>query len=701
MTVRRKRPSAVPCRKCGHEIVVPEESTVRNISHAEIFGTLSASAHAPVSREADIEPEPQEVLESSEDLAQVEVDPELVHTQDVIEDLHVPVDQSTEISEALEPPKPLQDLEILEVQGRPDLRQTEETPQLPEPHQHIEVSWDPPPDEVDPELTDDWDFSEGLAQEVADPAPPQGVLDRLSVPQDVETSASPGLKKDLEVLEGPTSREPLSFKDLATDFEKAKPPASQPLRGPESGLFRLAVVLVVLAALATTFWALSRETETRVEYIEPTPEPPEAIRQAVLTEGRAEAISKSIARLRAKSEDELYEEAETQIRANNFGAAWDLIGELLLRSPENVEYQILEIEAKLGARQFHDARMLTLRAMSRHEDSRLQKFFDQSIDSDPSLRPNIIDIATLDADTILPLGGGRSISLKLRKDGENTHVFKPAQKEWGDGWRSEVAAWRFCQIVVCEFLVPQSQTARISRKDFERLYPAQTDHQREYQARFVDLNWVNIDGPNGPEEWLYGVLKVWVPTIVDFPVEVPELWQPWLSAEADPTRLQNTLADEITPIKHLRDGEVARAILRQHNGAPVSSIARQLSNIFVFDFLTNNWDRWSEREEYFGVNNHFADGRMISLDNGAAFHTLSSSRVDQRFDSVERFSRSMVFSVRRLDPSWVDPILFEDIGLEGTEEQRLKVFWTRKTELLKRIDTLRSLHGDAKVLYFP
>lgn len=682
MTVRRKRPSAVPCRKCGHEIVVPEESTVRNISHAEIFGTLSASAHAPIAREADIEPE-------------------LVHTQDVIEDLRVPVDQSTEISEALEPPKPLQDLEILEVQGRPDLRQTEETPQLPEPHQHIEVSWDPPPDEVDPELTDDRDFSEDLAQEDADPnpAPPQDVLDRLSVPQDVETSASHGLKK--EVREGPTSKEPVSFKDLATDFEKAKPPTAQPLRGPESGLFRLAVVLVVLAALATTFWALSRETETRVEYIEPTPEPPEAIRQAVLTEGRAEAISKSIARLRAKSEDELYEEAETQIRANNFGAAWDLIGELLLRSPENVEYQILEIEAKIGTREFHEARILALRAMSRHEDLRLQRLFEQGLNSDPELRPGVANIAELDIDTILPLGGGRSISLKLRKNGENTHVFKPAQKEWGDGWRSEVAAWRFCQIVVCEFVVPHSQAARISRKDFEILYPSQTNHQREYQARFVDLNWVEEAGPNGPEEWLYGVLKVWVPTIVDFPVEVPALWQPWLSAEADPTRLHNTLAEEIAPIKHLRDGEVARAILRQHNGAPVSSIARQLSNIFVFDFLTNNWDRWSEREEYFGVNNHFADGRMISLDNGAAFHTLSSSRVDQRFDPVQRFSRSMVFSVRRLDPSWVDPILFEDIGLEGSEEQRLRVFWARRTELLKRIDTLRSLHGDAKVLYFP
>lgn len=688
MTVRRKRPSAVPCRKCGHEIAVPEESTVRSISHAEIFGTPTANAQVAREIVEEVEPEPLDVMESTEDLAEVEVEQKPVSVE-IVEpsDLQI-LPQNAETLEVQKPPEPPQNLDILEVPARGQIAENPQIPEIPEPQQNIEVpeiQRDPSPEEAEPELQAVLDPSEDLAEVQVEPilARPPDVVEEIPIPQHLdifESGELPEPQRTSENLEGPEPK---------------------PQGRLTSGLFRLAGVFAIVAALATAFWALNREPETRVEYIEPTPEPPEAIRQAVLTESRAEAISKSIAKLRAKSEEELYEEAKAQIKANNFGAAWELIGELLLRAPENLDYVVLEVEAKLGARQFHDARMLTLRAMSRHEDPRLQKLFDQSIDSDPSLRPNVIDIATLDADSILPLGGGRSISLKLRKDGENTHVFKPAQQEWGDGWRSEVAAWRFCQIVVCEFLVPQSQTARISRKDFERLYPAQTDHQREYQARFVDLNWVEETGPNGPEEWLYGVLKVWVPTIVDFPVEVPDLWQPWLSAEADPTRLHNTLAEEIAPIKHLRDGEVVRAILRQHNGAPVSSIARQLSNIFVFDYLTNNWDRWSEREEYFGVNNHFADGRMISLDNGAAFHTLSSSRVDQRFDPVQRFSRSMVFSVRRLDPSWADPILFEDIGLEGTEEQRLKVFWARRTELLKRIDTLRSLHGDDQVLYFP
>src|SRR5690606_16756796 len=69
LTVRRKRPSAVPCRKCGHEIAVPEESTVRSISHAEIFGTPTANAQ--VAREA--ESESPKVVEESEDFPEVEV----------------------------------------------------------------------------------------------------------------------------------------------------------------------------------------------------------------------------------------------------------------------------------------------------------------------------------------------------------------------------------------------------------------------------------------------------------------------------------------------------------------------------------------------------------------------------------------------------------------------------------------------------
>jgi len=466
--------------------------------------------------------------------------------------------------------------------------------------------------------------------------------------------------------------------------------------------FRLVATLTFLVVIGGIYLVLQQQPETILQIVEREAPPTEAIHLAVVTSNTARGITEAASKLRSLSEEELAAAARGHIERKNFGAAWELIGELRARSPEEPTYARLELSALLGAQEYHDARMAALRSLTHFQDKEFKALFQQAVRLDPKLRPEVVDIpGTLDMDAIRPLGGGRSVSLKFMKNGENVYAFKPAQTEWGDGWRAEVASWRYCEITACEFVVPYSQAARIRRSDFDRLYAMQTERQKTYAERFGELTWIVEDGPDGPEEVLYGVLKVWVPRMVEFPVEFVDIWAPWLHVDGDPAILQAPLRENVQGLQSFRNGEVLRNILREHDGSPTSRIARQLSNIFVFDFLTNNWDRYSEREEYFGVNNHFADGRFISLDNGAAFHTQSSIRVDTRFDPVQRFSRSMVTSVRNLDPSWADAILFPDIGLEGTEKRRLNVFWERRKELLNRIDKLRDEHGDSKILYFP
>jgi hypothetical protein len=127
-------------------------------------------------------------------------------------------------------------------------------------------------------------------------------------------------------------------------------------------------------------------------------------------------------------------------------------------------------------------------------------------------------------------------------------------------------------------------------------------------------------------------------------------------------------------------------------------VARQLSSILVFDYLTQNWDRFSTSSKYYGVNNQFADGRFISLDNGAAFYDEPMPDVGPRFEKTSRFSRSMIVAVRALEPEAVDAVLFPNA--DRIDKRRLELFWKQRDKLLARVDKLVEKYGEERVYEF-
>jgi hypothetical protein len=139
-------------------------------------------------------------------------------------------------------------------------------------------------------------------------------------------------------------------------------------------------------------------------------------------------------------------------------------------------------------------------------------------------------------------------------------------------------------------------------------------------------------------------------------------------------------------------------ISKEREGATTREVASGLSSLTLFDFLTNNWDRYSQVEAYYGVNNHFKDGRFLSLDNGAAFHLQPMLVVKQRFNLISRFSKRFVVGVRMMQPEQFDPIFFPSNSQEA--RTRLDVFWDQREKALARIDELARERGEDAVLCF-
>ena len=360
----------------------------------------------------------------------------------------------------------------------------------------------------------------------------------------------------------------------------------------------------------------------------------------------------------------------------------------------------------LRTRQWAAARRIALHALAQDQGGpkaqELVALWRSTIAQDPDLHPTVRTIKPdVGVDRIRALGGGKSLSFKVEHQGQPVAALKPAQVEWTLGWQAEVAAWALCQALPCPFEVPRSQPVRISREDFEALYGRfRSPKQTEYMARFGELVWRREQGDDGLErDYLYGVLKDWVPDFVDWPIEYTDLWAGWLDVTAPVWWTKRDPRDALGALKWRQEGRYYDPILKRSQGLRTRDIARGISGLLLFDYLTNNWDRFSNVEAYYGVNNQLVAGGFLSLDNGAAFHVQQMQSVARRFEQTSRFSKSFVTALRLADKPTLSPILFPHPDREDAA-LRLEHFWRRRTEALARIDRLIKAHGEEQVLFF-
>jgi hypothetical protein len=147
-----------------------------------------------------------------------------------------------------------------------------------------------------------------------------------------------------------------------------------------------------------------------------------------------------------------------------------------------------------------------------------------------------------------------------------------------------------------------------------------------------------------------------------------------------------------------------RALRQSEARDSLPPMAAALSDLFAFDYLIGNWDRWSG-----GNVKGDASGQILYVrDHDAAFATrlgdLQQRRLLDRAIATERFSRRFVERLRTLTPGVFDRELAQDPGFalrRRLGERSLEALFDRRATLLSHVQALIDEYGEDRVLVFP
>ncbi len=263
--------------------------------------------------------------------------------------------------------------------------------------------------------------------------------------------------------------------------------------------------------------------------------------------------------------------------------------------------------------------------------------------------------------------GHSSIVFRMRLRSEHTAAFKPRSRQHRRGYRAEVAAYRLSRVLGMDN-VPPAAVRNVRMAEIEdRFHPRYYDVETWNEVREWCL-------PNGGE--VPGASIYWIPEMedpdLDRPAEIRR-WRPWLQHDVTIPQAKRELA-------------------------------RDLSNMLVFDYLIGNWDRFS------GGNIHTTpdESRLFVRDHNAAFATRLPpdvhSRLRERLTYAERFSRGMVERVQLLDHAAIELELARDPSHANTpllEDEQIAGVLERRETFLSLVGALIERHGEEAVLYFP
>jgi hypothetical protein len=301
---------------------------------------------------------------------------------------------------------------------------------------------------------------------------------------------------------------------------------------------------------------------------------------------------------------------------------------------------------------------------------------------------------------------GTSILFKAKRGDTTVGVLKPMQRLWLSNYRGEIAAYRLCPLIHCGFTMPHNQEARIHKATFNRIHAEDKDWMENRKGKGIVLVWFKDDG----KEYLYGTYKSWEPGFALFPIEDSALWEDTLKVDGTPLEtLQDMPFTTFMKPFSKKHEKKYKGILERANGVTTMAFLRQLSNLHVYDALTNNWDRYTG-QPYPGLNCQFNHGQFVSIDNGATFqnkkdqkdHADYYSNAGRRMRTrIGRYSRSTINALRWMDDEAVRALLFPPSPHHTDEDERFELFIERRDAILKHVDKLIATHGEDKVLVFP
>lgn len=259
--------------------------------------------------------------------------------------------------------------------------------------------------------------------------------------------------------------------------------------------------------------------------------------------------------------------------------------------------------------------------------------------------------------------GGSSVSLRLTfKDGSRA-AFKPDQHHEHTVPRFEIAAYRLNRMLGLS-RVPPATWRRFSKSEiFERL-----DAKSKFAVPRIleEVKW-DQDGT------VAGEVSVWIPVIRPIHLETFEFRRKWVRW--------------LAPYDYLWQEEY--------------SLAAQISNMILFDFLLNNPDRFSG-------NNTQADGRrkrLYYMDNTYAFYPngRGTPTCRQYLRIARRYSEKMIRNVRRLDLHMVRTEVADPGGAPWPvlKDIEIDALLQRKENLLREITRNIAHFGWENTVVFP
>jgi hypothetical protein len=263
--------------------------------------------------------------------------------------------------------------------------------------------------------------------------------------------------------------------------------------------------------------------------------------------------------------------------------------------------------------------------------------------------------------------GGTSLSMRLDFEGGGRAAFKPEQTFFQSNPRYEVAAYRLDRLLGIGHVAPAFT------RDFtvEELIAALDPSQRGWgEQKMLDAM-----EPKGGR--IAGEVQWWIPEIID-------------------ATIQGIRVDEVEGV--IRWHRYLRAGTRIPPEA--YEMARQLSDVILFDFVIDNVDRWTLSNTKGSPDGHV----LYFMDNTLSFTTftegLPKSQVYLR--RAEKFSRRLVTRLRALTRDELEHAL-ADRGPLGPllQPDEITGVLGRRDAALAYIDRLIQEHGEDEVLAFP
>ncbi|MFO0685088.1 MAG: hypothetical protein U0234_23720 [Sandaracinus sp.] len=278
--------------------------------------------------------------------------------------------------------------------------------------------------------------------------------------------------------------------------------------------------------------------------------------------------------------------------------------------------------------------------------------------------------------------GGRSLAFRLTFADGSRGYFKPEQTFSGAHFAAEIAAYHLDRMLGLGRVPPTVGR----RMDWAPLRAAAGGDARVSEA-------VVREGA------VCGSISYWVPERL-VPIRLGLGWESWVRFAPAPS---------ISPFQRARlyaaqaSGAVERPepaeTLRAADAPDTADRAAELSDLVLFDYLTENIDRWGG--DYTNVRTRGPGGALVFLDNAAGFidaPQASPGFMDSRLHAVQRFRRSTIEAIRAFSIDAFRARLEADACAVLSERQYAQLE-ARRATLLAHVDRVIAEHGESALAY--